>query len=341
MSVEKGSRKVDTIKINFCGFWSSFHKDDNLFTRLLSRHFNVELSDTPDFVICSNRGRPFEYMKYDCVRLMFMGENLSPDFTAFDYVIGFDHLTFGDRYFRLPFAFYSDNGLPWKPSALTRAEAEEVLRGKTEFCNFIYGHPSAHGMRERLFLALQEYKPVVSPGSYLNNVDGSGCTWLEKYDYLRRSKFTIACDSISYPGFVTEKVIQPFQQHSVPIYFGSPTIGEDINPEAMLWCCEATDAEIDRIVKEAAYLDAHEEAYLELLMACPLPRRDMLEERYAALEDFLVNIFSQAPSDAARRVKNFAAAGHEDLLRESMRKNETDPFLLRAKMKAAKFLKKI
>ena len=91
---------MDTIKIDFCGFWSSFNKEKNLFSILLSKHFNVEISDNPDFVICSNRGKPFEYMQYDCPRIMFMGENLSPDFTAFDYVIGFDYLEFGDRYFR-------------------------------------------------------------------------------------------------------------------------------------------------------------------------------------------------------------------------------------------------
>lgn len=78
---------MKTVKINFCGFWGSFKKEDNLFYKILSRHFNVEISENPDFVICSNRGEPLEYMKYDCVRIMFMGENMSPDFTVFDYVI--------------------------------------------------------------------------------------------------------------------------------------------------------------------------------------------------------------------------------------------------------------
>ena len=104
---------METIKINFCSFWGSFQKDNNLFYHILSRHFHIEISDAPDFVIVSNREKPFEYMKYDCVRVMFMGENLSPDFTVFDYVIGFDRMSFEDRYFRLPFAFYSDSGVPW------------------------------------------------------------------------------------------------------------------------------------------------------------------------------------------------------------------------------------
>ena len=123
---------MKTIKINFCGFWGSFNKEKNLFTKILSKHFNIEISETPDFVICSNRGKPFEYMKYDCVRLMVMGENLSPDFTVFDYCIGFDYLTFGDRYFRLQQAFYNDDAKPWEPQTLTQEEAKKLLSVETK-----------------------------------------------------------------------------------------------------------------------------------------------------------------------------------------------------------------
>ena len=202
---------------------------------MLSKHFNVIISDNPDFLICSNRGTPFEYMKYDCVRIMFMGENLSPDFTVFDYVIGFDYLEFGDRYFRLPFGLFFNEGKPWIPEKLSREQAEEILNQKKYFCNFIYGHQSSHGMREKLFKELEKYKSVVSPGSYLNNANDSKkrCSWQEKYSYVKASKFTIAGDSIRYPGFVTEKIVQPFQNHSIPIYFGSTRIYEDFNKEAL------------------------------------------------------------------------------------------------------------
>lgn len=165
---------IDTIKLNFCGFWSSFDKRNNMFTSILDKHFHVEISDDPDFVICSNRGAPYEYMKYDCVRIMYMGENMSPDFTVFDYCIGFDFLEFGDRYFRLPFAFYNEKGRAWEPETLTEEEAYRILREKKYFCNFIYGHPSSHGMREELFRRLSEYKQVISPGSYLNNMVENG-----------------------------------------------------------------------------------------------------------------------------------------------------------------------
>lgn len=320
------------IKINFCGFWNSFNKNNNLFTKILSKYFDIEISVNPDFVFCSNRGNPFEYMKYDCVRIMFMGENMSPDFTVFDYVIGFDFLEFGDRYFRLPFAFYFDNANVWIPEQLTEDEAYRILKEKKYFANFIYGHPSASQMRELILKKLSEYKEVVSPGSYLNNINPSNgkikrCSWQEKNEYLRCSKFTIACDSIKYPGFVTEKIVQPFQHHSIPIYCGSTYIEKDFNTGAFVWCKDEED--IDRMLEQVQYLDSHDDAYMHMLMECPLNSQMYLKEKYDALEKFLYNIFSQNRQTAERRVKHFAAEQHETYLREYFFRYEKTPKFIR------------
>lgn len=322
---------MKTIKINFCGFWGSYKKDNNLFYRILSKHYNVVISDNPDFVICSNRDKPFEYMKYDCVRIMFMGENLSPDFTVFDYVIGFDFLDFGDRYFRLPFSFYFDNAKAWIPDRLSLSEAKKILSEKKYFCNFIYGHPSSNGMRERLFTELKDYKPVISPGRYLNNQNTSGCSWAEKKDFLAQSKFTIAGDSIEYPGFFTEKIIDPLMKHSIPIYFGNPLIYKDISEKSFVWCKFTNDKDIRDTIEQVKYLDTHDEAYLEMLMQCPLPREEYLIDKYKELEKFLVNIFSQEKEKAYRRVRYFCADLHESYLREYMQKHRKERLIDRVK----------
>lgn len=317
-----------TIKINFCGFWNSFKKEDNLFTRILSKHFVVEISDSPDFIICSNRGTPFEYMKYNCPRIMFMGENVSPDFTVFDYVIGFDFLDFGDRYFRLPFGFYFDNAKPWIPEVISEDDAWRMLKEKKYFANFIYGHESSERMRESIFEKLEEYKPVVSPGSFMNNMNTQvgkvkRCSWQEKNEHLKYSKFTIAGDSIRHPGFVTEKIVQPFQQHSIPIYWGSPKIDEDFNTDAFVWCKDADD--LDRMLEQVRFLDTNDDAYIHMLMQCPLQNQMFLRDRYEELEKFLVAIFEQEPEKAYRRVRYFAAEQHESYLREYARRYERTP----------------
>lgn len=322
---------MKTIKINFCGFWGSLKKDSNLFYSILSKYFNVVISNQPDFIFCSNRGKPFEYMKYDCVRIMFMGENLSPDFTVFDYVIGFDFLDFDDRYFRLPFSFYFDNAEAWTPDILSLSDAKKILCEKKFFCNFIYGHPSSNGMRERLFTELSAYKPVISPGRYLNNQNTSGCSWTEKKDFLVKSKFTIAGDSIEYPGFFTEKIIDPFIKHSIPIYFGNPRIYDDINEKSIVWCKSTDEKDIRDTIEQVKYLDTHDEAYLEMLMQCPLPREDFLVDKYKELEKFLVNIFSQEKENAYRRVRYFCADLHESYLKEYMKKHSKEKLIDRVK----------
>lgn len=331
MSYKYKVRKMETIKIDYCGFWSSFNKEKNLFTIMLSKHFNVVISDNPDFVICSNRGKPFEYMKYDCPRIMFMGENLSPDFTAFDYVIGFDYLDFGDRYFRLPFSFYFDDAKPWVPERLTEEKAREILQRKKYFCNFIYGHQSSHGMRERLFKELSEYKSVISPGRFLNNQNTKGCSWKEKKECLKFSKFTIAGDSIEYPGFFTEKIIDPLMAHSIPIYFGNPRINEEINEKAFVWCKSTSDEDVKATIEQVEYLDTHDDAYIEMLMEYPLLSEDYLVKKYEDLERFLVNIFSQEPKQAYRRVRYFCADLHESYLRDYYEKHKKDKLIDRVK----------
>jgi hypothetical protein len=319
----------------FAVFGGGFNKLENLFTRILEKHFNVEISDHPDFVICSNRGKPFEYMKYNCVRIMFMGENMSADFTVFDYCIGFDFLNFGDRYFRLPFALYSDEGKAFEFEQLTENSAYELLKRKIYFANFIYGHQSSHGMREILFERLNQYKHVVSPGSYLNNVHnqngiGKRCSWKEKNEYLIASKFTIAGDSIVYPGFVTEKIVQPFEKHSIPVYFGNPVIDRDFNTKAFVWC--KSESDIERVVEEVQFLDTHDDAYVEMLCQCPFNETFYLKKMYEELEQFLYHIFSQEPEQARRRVRYFCAESHERYLREySERYGKTPEFVHKLK----------
>ena len=252
-------------------------------------------------------------MKYDCVRIMFMGENISPDFTLFDYVIGFDFLDFSDRYFRLPFAFYNDTGNPFELKTRSSGEAETLLKNKDIFCNFIYGHESSHGMREELFKRISEYKSVVSAGSFLNNTSTKGCSWTEKKNVLLRSKFTIASDSVAYPGFVTEKIIDPFVAGSVPIYFGNPKIDIDFNEDAFIWCKDLGN--IDRTIEEIKRLDNDDDAYVEMLTKPILNSSDYLDNMYSDLDRFLYNIFIQDKNEAFRRIKYFAAQRYEESLK--------------------------
>ena len=154
------------IKINFIGFWSNFDKNDNFFSNILKKRYQVVISDSPDFVIVDPLCKPFEYMKYDCVRILYSGEPLHPDFNVFDYAIGFDQITFGDRYLKFP-CFLLNKEKSLSCNALSRAEASSIISEKEYFCNFIYSHESPNGERKRILDVLEMLLLVIQYQSIL------------------------------------------------------------------------------------------------------------------------------------------------------------------------------
>ena len=312
---------MKTIRINFTGFWPTFDKSTNLFVDILKEKYDVQLSDKPDFLIVSPLGEPFAYMNYDCVRILFTGEPLAPDFNVFDYAIGFDRIVmpdaYGDnRFFRYPLCFFDINKSRKCADGLTREKAKELLAEKKHFCNFIFGHRSAKGEREAILDALQRYKRVESAGSFLNNMpDGKAVPFTEeKIHFLRSCKFTIACESISYPGFITEKLIDPFYAGSVPVYYGDPNVELDFNPEAMVHIRSFSSLEdaVERIIK----LDQDDEAYIQMLMEPKMISTDYFDALHNDLRQFLFRIFNQDKEDAYRRLRFYIQQHHEDCLKE-------------------------
>lgn len=309
------------ITINFEGFWPSFDKEHNLFTDILRERYELKISDHPDFLIATPTADPFSYMKYDSVKIFYTGEPLVPDFNVFDYAIGFDHIQFPDaynenRYYRYPLCFYFKDEVERHSHGLTYSQAKEALQRKKYFCNFIYGHHSAHGEREAIFETLQKYKRVESAGSFMNNMPGGDAVPFndEKSKFLRLCKFTIACESIRYPGFVTEKIVDPICADSIPIYYGNPTVEQEFNPEAMinLGAFSSLEEGIEKVIE----VDRDDEKYLKMLMAPKMVSESYLDDLYDGLRIFLFRIFDQGKDAAYRRLRFYVQKYHEDCLRE-------------------------
>lgn len=288
-----------TIKIDFCGFWIGFDKENNLFSRILSKHFKIIISDEPDYLFVSPLNETYDYLAYDCIRIFFAGEELVPDFNLYDYAIGFDDIVFGDRYYRYPLCFYRNSNF-WEYEMLSMEEAKELLTKKDIFCNFIYNEDSIGGYRKQLFDAINKYKRVESYGRYLNNTNGTGVSYSEKYEILKRSKFTIAIEGCNYPGVATEKITHPLINHSVPIYYGNKNISDDFNERSFINCHKYSN--IDSIVERIIELDKNDNKYLDVITTCPLIENMYAKELYYGLEQFLLGIFSQDLEKCKRRV---------------------------------------
>src|SRR6185437_5132720 len=72
----------------------------------------------------------------------------------------------------------------------------------------------------------------------------------------------IAFENSSYPGYTTEKLIEPFFVNSVPIYWGNPKVGKDFNTNSFINIKDVSqfDAAINKIIE----LDTDDEKYLAM-----------------------------------------------------------------------------
>jgi hypothetical protein len=249
----------ERLKIKFVDFWQGFIDNDNYFYNLLSKYYDVELSDNPSIIIYSCYGQ--KYLNYDCVRIFYSAENIRPDFTGCDYAITFD-LIDDPRHYRLPlYALYiglwgqTENVLKVKSEQEARAE----LQSKSKFCCMLVSNPNSK-KRIKFFHKLSAVKQVDSGGRYLNNVGGPVSNKLE---FIRQYKFVFAFENSSYPGYVTEKLIEPCFIGSIPVYWCNPKVALDFNPKRFINFQDFPDE--DAVVEKIMEIDRNDELAVQML----------------------------------------------------------------------------
>ena len=90
---------MQKVKIAFVDFWDNFDKEGFVCTRVLAKHFDVEImadANEADYVFYSVNGDSHWFLPPEKIKIFYTGEAVTPDFNACDYAIGFDWLTFGD-----------------------------------------------------------------------------------------------------------------------------------------------------------------------------------------------------------------------------------------------------
>lgn len=318
---------MKTIKIDFVGFWPEFNKQDNFIYNKLKCKYNVQISENPDYVISSCFSS--EYLKYDCIRIFYTGENISPDFNVFDYAIGYDYLQFEDRYMRLPNYFitdtYADDMVRMQEKHLYN---ENILDTKEEFCSFVVskGEGYVDPRREEFFKLLCRYKKVNSGGRFLNNI-GLPEGVSDKFSFQKKHKFAIAFENVSHNGYTTEKIVQAFAAKTVPIYWGDPKISEVFNKAAFIDCSQYKD--FDTVISFIRKLDQDDKLYLKMLNTPALLKEGYVIQKEKEFEAFLYHIFDQEYEHAYRRDRTGYGRMHCDNMKktEKMRQSKLYRFL--------------
>lgn len=278
----------------------------NFFLSLLKRHYEVELSESPDYIIFNDSD--YEYLKHNCIRIFFTGENVTPNFNLCDYAIGMDYLTFGDRYYRMPIYliahFYSDDELALaggpdftRQQPFTKADLEK----KSGFCSFVYSNYLADPQREQMFEKLSKYKKVDAGGAYLNNIGGRV---KNKLVFEMEHKFSIAFENSSNSGYTTEKLTNALSAKTIPIYWGNPDVAKEFNQNRFINCHAYKN--FDEVVERVKEIDQDDELYLKIINEpIAAPGHDFQAVRYG-FETFLLHIFDQPLAEAKRLKINTA-----------------------------------
>lgn len=280
------------IRIKFVDFWDDFVPQNDIFYQILSERYEVELSDTPDYLFCSVFGE--EHLRYDCVKIFYTGENQCPDFNLYDYALGFEHMTLGDRYIRLPICYLKGYQ---KSFRLMQEKHSKPVPTKSGFCSFVVSNNNASEVRELFYNHLSAYKTISSGGRYKNNVGGPVA---DKLAFEQMHKFSISFENSSYPGYCTEKLVQAFAAQTIPIYWGDPTAADTFNEDAFINCNRY--ASWDEVVEVVKHIDASPELYDRMLATPALkhPEVDSIEAKIAELTTFLCHIVDQ-PYEHAKR----------------------------------------
>lgn len=285
-----------------------FRKEDqkkwytDFFLYHLEQKYQVIIDEeSPDFIF--HEAHLIDVIRYPGVRIAIAGENVRTDFNISDYGIGFDHLTFQDRYLRFPLYLFYTGSLNLAFDRQSRFEEhniEDLVNRK--FCNFLVSNGNATEFRTQFFHLLSNYKAVDSGGKYLNTI---GALVKEKASWQKEYKFSLSFENSSTSGYLTEKLIHAYAANTVPIYWGDPDAfgplreGKGgINSDAVILVDENYP---ERAVEEIKELDRDSDKYWKKFNQ-PLfidpNHKEIFEEQ---LKKFLFTIFDQEKQKAFRR----------------------------------------
>lgn len=271
----------------------------------LKKYYDIELSENPDYLFYHESSS--EHIKYDCIKIFYTGENISPNFNLCDYGISFDYMQFEDRSFRLPVylvaTFYNQKDIELAGGQIDFSQqgvfTKEDLAQKTEFCSFVYSNYLAEESRQEIFDALSAYKKVNSGGGYLNNIGGRVAS---KFEFELRHKFSIAFENSSRLGYTTEKIVCSLAAKTIPIYWGNPAVAREFNEERFINCHNYTS--FAEVVKRVREIDADDELYLRIVNQPVLAPGYNFQKIKQEFEIFLCRIIDQPLSLARRRTIN-------------------------------------
>lgn len=291
---------INQATVGFVGF-DRFDPSPHVLKNIVLNKAGLKESSDPQIVVCAEDSDSIKVMLDEfpasTVRILFNCEMGAVDFNLFDYVIGWENLQLSPRYARMH-PVLRITGTPFLVPA--PQSLESVPFPSRGFCSFVYSNSRAHPMRDVFFKHLNEKKMVSSWGSHLNNsgtlsIPGSSGGYEDEKLHIESNyKFSIAFENGIYGGYTTEKLFSSVAAGAIPIYWGNPEIGLDVNLKRIISVHEFND--LDACIEEVLKLENAPERLADILSQ-PLMTRDQ-ENLVKRSEDDLVGLFRHASKTA-------------------------------------------
>lgn len=173
------------------------------------------------------------------------------------------------------------------PGAGTRMVADSIDPGDRGFAAFVYWNGGC-SMRNAFFDLLNARRRVDALGRVRHNTDDAALVtrqdggWrMGKLGVLNKYRFTIAFENSEHLGYTTEKVFDALQADTVPIYWGNPAVGLDVDPGAVISFYD--HGSLNRLVDHVLEVDADPELYEQYRRHNPF-RTGAIDEQLARTE---------------------------------------------------------
>lgn len=276
-----------SITVKFIDFWKDFDIYNNKFIRALETQRKVyvlpeEAVEKPDLVFYSRCGVGKHYFYDDCIKIYYTGENDYPNFNECDYAISFhDTNNCGKRNLRYPLFLLDQYTLPGEK--YRHLPVADLLN--RDFCSVVISNASNRDPEcLKIIDSVAAYKPLAYGGKLRNNVGGRVN---DKLEFISRYKFNLALENSIMDGYVTEKIIDPINARTVPIYFGGDKVREDFNPDSFINVLDFDSKE--SLINEIRRIDSDPQLYLAMLNA-PQRLADKTADYDSRLSEFLNRI---------------------------------------------------
>lgn len=236
-------------KVLRLGFADTYENAILFFENVLGTRYHIERDDKyPDYLIFGDGNFGQSHLRIPAQKkIFFTGENVRPNWLECDHAISFDHEN-SPRHYRLPlyvlemWAITKDNNpfgdrpfnyLVEKPIDL---EFEWEYKHEKNLPMIAYVQSNPHcSIRTRFVEFINNYHQLDAAGPHMNNNTFVIPRDRElKIQFYHKHAFGMAFENGSYPGYVTEKLIDAYYSNTIPLYWGSNKVQQDFNPRSFL-----------------------------------------------------------------------------------------------------------